>query len=153
MLRTLSAIRARCHLVLTNQSSDYEKLHSLSIVSHHSPTVFICNPLKSLRHLAGSPGGRGVIRSCHTLVRVNTICIYNNKQPTKKPIARSVTHSYAPGCQIICLACTVSKIKRPHLAQPVGNTGAPTPRNCLHAANVQYVMFFFLIHIRDPERL
>jgi len=26
-----------------------------------------------LRHLAGSPGGGGVIRSCHTLVRVNTV--------------------------------------------------------------------------------
>jgi len=26
-----------------------------------------------LRHLAGSPGGRGVIRSCPTLVRVNTV--------------------------------------------------------------------------------
>jgi len=26
-----------------------------------------------LRHLAGSPGGRGDIRSCHTLVRVNTV--------------------------------------------------------------------------------
>jgi len=26
-----------------------------------------------LRHLAGSPGCSGVIRSCHTLVRVNTV--------------------------------------------------------------------------------
>ena len=26
-----------------------------------------------LRHLAGSPGGGGVIRSCHTLARVNTV--------------------------------------------------------------------------------
>jgi hypothetical protein len=26
-----------------------------------------------LRHLAGSPGGGGGIRSCHTLVRVNTV--------------------------------------------------------------------------------
>jgi len=26
-----------------------------------------------LRHLAGSPGGGGVIRLCHTLVRVNTV--------------------------------------------------------------------------------
>jgi len=26
-----------------------------------------------LRHLAGSPGGGGDIRSCHTLVRVNTV--------------------------------------------------------------------------------
>jgi len=26
-----------------------------------------------LRHLAGSPGGEGGIRSCHTLVRVNTV--------------------------------------------------------------------------------
>ena len=26
-----------------------------------------------LRHLAGSPGGGGVIRPCHTLVRVNTV--------------------------------------------------------------------------------
>jgi len=25
------------------------------------------------RHLAGSPGGGGVIRLCHTLVRVNTV--------------------------------------------------------------------------------
>jgi len=72
MLRTASAIRARCQLALTNQSSDYEKLHSLSMVSHHSPTVIICNPLRSLCHLAGSPGGGGVNRFCHTLVRVNT---------------------------------------------------------------------------------
>ena len=26
-----------------------------------------------LRHLAGSLGGGGIIRSCHTLVRVNTV--------------------------------------------------------------------------------
>jgi len=26
-----------------------------------------------LRHLTGSPGGGGGIRSCHTLVRVNTV--------------------------------------------------------------------------------
>jgi len=26
-----------------------------------------------LRHLAGSPGGGGVFRLCHTLVRVNTV--------------------------------------------------------------------------------
>ena len=26
-----------------------------------------------LRHLAGSPAGGGVIRSCHTLVRVNAV--------------------------------------------------------------------------------
>jgi len=26
-----------------------------------------------LRHLAGSPGGGGVIRLCHTLARVNTV--------------------------------------------------------------------------------
>jgi len=26
-----------------------------------------------LRHLAGSPGGGGGIRSCHTLVRVHTV--------------------------------------------------------------------------------
>jgi len=26
-----------------------------------------------LHHLAGSPGGGGVIRLCHTLVRVNTV--------------------------------------------------------------------------------
>jgi len=31
-----------------------------------------------LRHLAGSPGGGGGIRSCHTLVRVNTVWINNN---------------------------------------------------------------------------
>jgi hypothetical protein len=130
MLRTASAIRARCHLALTNQSSDYEKLHSLSTVSHRSPTVIICNPLKILLHLAGSPGGGGIIRSCHTLVRVNTAGIYNNKHPTKKPIVRPVTHSYAPGCQIIGLACAVSKIKRPHLAQPAGhrpNSGPARP--------------------------
>jgi hypothetical protein len=33
-----------------------------------------------LRHLAGSPGGGGDIRSCHTLVRVNTVWINNNKR-------------------------------------------------------------------------
>jgi hypothetical protein len=26
-----------------------------------------------LRHLAGSPGGEGVSRLCHTLIRVNTV--------------------------------------------------------------------------------
>jgi len=26
-----------------------------------------------LRHLAGYPGGRGDIRSCHTLIRVHTV--------------------------------------------------------------------------------
>ena len=34
-----------------------------------------------LRHLAGSAGGGGgVSRLCHTLIRVNTVCIKQNKQ-------------------------------------------------------------------------
>jgi len=120
MLRTSCAIRVKCHLAPTNQSSNYRKCHTLSILSHHSLTVMIWNPLNRLCHLAGLPGG--VIRSCNTLVRMNTVWIYNNKQPTKQPIVRPVTQSYALGCQIIGLACVCSKIKQPQLAWPVGNT-------------------------------
>jgi hypothetical protein len=43
----------------------------LSFIFHLSAGIKVAGG--ELRHLAGSPGGGGGIRSCHTLVRVNTV--------------------------------------------------------------------------------
>jgi len=39
---------------------------------------------EELRHLAGYPGGGGEIRSCHTLLRVHTVCVNNNNNNEEK---------------------------------------------------------------------
>jgi hypothetical protein len=55
-----------------------------SVVLLFSLSAFICisvgmnGSVGELRYLAGSPGDRGGIGSCHTLIRVHTVSINNN---------------------------------------------------------------------------